>query len=192
MKKILIVGAGGIGSYLSSFIANSKENGQLDKISVTISDNDTVDTKNLGYQNYSISEITENKAAAISLRYGFTADTKRIESAEQFKKFDCVISAVDNTPFRKLLFNECSSYWIDLRSEGRQFAAYTKHPANTLEYLLDTLPKEEVLSGSCQRQYEFENNIIQTGNVLVAAIGRQMLLNWYRGEENLARFSGQI
>jgi len=71
-----------------------------------------------------------------------------------------------------------------MRSEGRDIAIFTKSKKNTLDVMMKTLPKEDVENGSCQRQWEFENNIIQLGNRIVSSIGAQFILNWVRGDKN--------
>ena len=55
-KKILIIGAGGIGSYLIPLLD------RLGCYTITVFDNDTIEKKNLLYQNYNEEEITLNKA----------------------------------------------------------------------------------------------------------------------------------
>ena len=87
-----------------------------------------------------------------------------------------------------MLFNWANAnpdkYWIDLRSEGRSIAAFTKNKVNDLDYMLSTLGNEDVNDGSCQRQWELDNDIIQNGNKIVAAIGAQYVLNYIRHENS--------
>lgn len=195
MKKVLIVGAGGIGSWLCFFIHNLNEFHQFSNCSFTIADYDTVDLKNLKYQNFNKTDLTDYKAEVLGLRYKMDILVKKIEKEEELAKYDCIVSAVDGTAFRKLLFKfvykeeNKNIYWIDLRSEGRTIAFYTKHPQNNLEKMLNTLPENDKENGSCQLEFELENNIIQNGNKIVAAIGSQLLLNWYRNEFNPPQFS---
>ena len=62
-RKILIIGAGGIGSFLISF---------LDRIglyNITVFDPDKVEKKNITYQNFLESDIGENKAKVMEKRY---------------------------------------------------------------------------------------------------------------------------
>ena len=51
-RNILVVGAGGIGSWLASQLYELEIHGQLNDTNVTFTDDDTVDTKNLTYQNF--------------------------------------------------------------------------------------------------------------------------------------------
>ena len=69
-RKIMIIGAGGIGSYLVQFL---KRMNQAQRINVpethlyniTVFDGDTVDTKNLGYQAYDELDVGEKKVECI-------------------------------------------------------------------------------------------------------------------------------
>lgn len=192
MKKLLIVGAGGIGSWLAENLFYSVKTKQL-KINIYIADNDTVDTKNLTYQNFVEKDLLDNKAEVIANRFSFQDIQTKIEKHTQLEGYDCIISCVDNTIFRSLLFNYAIKnpkvYWIDLRSESRTIAFYTKQPTDTLEYLLSTLPKDIVESSSCQLQFELDAGISQRGNKIIAAIGEQLVLNWARGDKNLAKYT---
>ena len=58
-KKILIIGVGGIGSYLVPLLD------RLGCYTITVYDNDTVEEKNLLYQNYQEEDISLNKALLI-------------------------------------------------------------------------------------------------------------------------------
>lgn len=69
-RKIMIIGAGGIGSYLVQFlkrINQVKRHGHTASLyNITVFDGDTVDTKNLGYQAYDESDVGEKKVECIS------------------------------------------------------------------------------------------------------------------------------
>ena len=190
-KKLLIVGAGGIGSWLSFFLYDLMKAGQLDNALITIADNDTVETKNLRYQNFDLEDVTDNKAMCMEAKYDFVPITEQITSSEQLLPYDCIISCVDNTSFRRLMFNTCEKtgkYFIDLRSEGTTIMALTSHKKNDIETLLATIP-EEIENASCQRSFEFEGGIIQQGNKIIAGIGSQFVLNYMREDKNPAIFT---
>ena len=164
MKKILIVGGGGIGSWIAPDIDHYNKHNQFHKTLFYFADEDTVESKNLPYTTYETEDIMDNKAECLEVKYGFSAITENILTEEQLTGYDCIVSAVDNTAFRELLFRFAEKnpevYWIDLRSEGRSIAAFTKHPTNTLDDMLKTLP-EKVENGSCQLAYELEAGIVQ-------------------------------
>ena len=190
-KKLLIVGAGGIGSWLSFFLYDLMKAGQLDNALITIADHDTVENKNLRYQKFEMDDITDNKALCMEAKYDFVPIAERITSSEQLLPYDCIISCVDNTSFRRLMFNTCNKtgkYFIDLRSEGTTIMALTSHKKNDIETLLATIP-EEIEDASCQRAFEFEGGIIQQGNKIIAGIGSQFVLNYMREDKNPAIFT---
>lgn len=197
MKKILIVGCGGIGSFfireLQDLIINDVNGVQ--NLDITIVDGDEIEEKNLKYQNFEIEELGKNKAESLSERYMFNAQTKFIESKKDLTGFDIIISAVDNGKFRDLLYKFCDKnkdvYFIDLRSEGRTISYFTKHKENTLKYLQSTIDVNRP-STSCQLKFELENGIIQLGNRIVATIGVQLLLNYLRDNVNPARFMARF
>jgi hypothetical protein len=196
--KIGIVGCGGIGSYLVEALHSMAKHKQLINVeSICLIDYDLVDEKVLKYQNFHDEEILEYKNVALSDRYNYTLDyslfttkIKKIEDIEDLADFDLIISAVDGSSFRKLLFkNEDKfTYWIDLRSEGRSIAYYTKHEKNTQKVLLGSI-EEGREGGSCQLAYELNNNIIQLGNRIIGPIGAQLLVNHLRGEQNTSSYT---
>ncbi len=191
-RKILIVGAGGIGSWLAYNLFTHDEHKQLSNAEITFVDDDEVDLKNLPYQNFEQKDVTDYKVESIAARFGFKGVVKRLEKPEDLTGYDFVVSAVDNTAFRQLLFETAEKnpdmYWMDLRSEGRSCAAFTKSKENTLERMMATIPKE-VKEGSCQREYELANGIVQTGNRIIAEIGAQYILNWLRGDFSASEFN---
>ena len=191
-SNILIVGAGGIGSWLCYFLYDLQTHNQINRDTyITVADPDTVEDKNLRYQNFSIEDITDNKALVMESKYGFSGIDTIINRSEQMADYDLIISCVDNTSFRRMMFNTCEKtgkYFIDLRSEGTTIMALTKHKKNDIETLLATIP-EEIQDASCQRSFEFEGGIIQQGNKIIAGVGSQFVLNYIREDKNPALFS---
>lgn len=192
--KILIVGAGGIGSWMIPELYELIELEQIpNNIKFTIADFDLVESKNLLYQNFQKTDLFEPKALVLSAKYNMEPLIKKIDNKSMLNNYDCIVSAVDNTEFRKLLFDYVFNdnqdvYWIDLRSEGKSYAVYAKSKKLSYEYMMNTLPKEDVSGGSCQHNWELENNIIQRGNRHAAQYGVSYLLNWFRGDPNPAEF----
>jgi len=187
--RLLIVGAGGIGSWFARYLSNAVESNQFgarEAIKIIIVDYDDVEEKNLRYQDFTEEDLYDNKAYVMSNRYRFDHKVERVTDLNPYTNFDYVISCVDNTTFRDHLFNSFHTvgpYWIDMRSEGTSIALFTKHKKNSLDTLLSTIPKE-VKSGSCQRADDLKTNTIQHGNVIVSAIGIQFLLNHFRRKTN--------
>ena len=188
MRNILVVGAGGIGSWLAWQLHHLNQFNQLTECLITFADDDTVDSKNLPYQYFDQLDLTDNKAEVIGIKYQFEYLSKRIKTKDQLANYDLIVSAVDNAKFRKLLFEYVNEnpdvYWIDLRSEGRAIAFYTKHKNNSIEKMLGTLPDDLETEGSCQLAFELDNGIVQVGNRIIATFGAQLILNWYRSEPN--------
>ncbi len=188
--KILIVGGGGIGSFLSRelnrLIINEQIN--LDDVEITIADFDKVELKNLLYQNFETSDLNKNKARVLGEKYCFNYLETEITRDKQLEGYDFIISCVDNAKARKLIFDCCyknNVEFIDLRAESRAIAIFTKKKDK--EKLMETLDINKD-SSSCQLKYELDNNIIQNGNLIVAVIGSQLILNHLRGEKNLAEY----
>lgn len=188
-KEALVVGAGGIGSWLAMFLHNLQMHNQLEDVNFAFADDDTVDLKNVSYQNFSEEEIFDLKVEALRDRFGFGMIPEKIESLAALERYDLVVSAVDNTSFRKMIFEnepENNFYWIDLRSEGNQVSAYTQ--GMDREKLLQTV-SVNAEGKSCQRAWELEQGIIHNGNKIIASIGSQYILNWYRGDMNKKSFN---
>ncbi len=189
LNKILVVGCGGIGSYLIGDIAEAVRQEQINlNISFTIADNDMAELNQVKYQNFMEDEIGENKAEILSKRYSelmvVNSMKKRIEKEDQLKGYDPIICCVDNSPTRELIFRYCHDKgieFIDLRAKGRYVMAFQKSELNTD---LKTLDLTDKLDGSCQKQNDIERGLIQYGNRIVAVIGLQMLINHLRGKKN--------
>ena len=190
----MIGGAGGNNSWLCRVLAELQLRDQIPPhVEFTIFDGDNVEKKNLLYQDFILDDVLENKAKVLAARHAMLAKQKFIKDPKEFEPFDVVISGVDNRDFREMLFKYMDKhpekYWIDLRAEGRAVAIYTCNKNNTLEFMLDTLPKSGTKSTtSCQLSYELDAGIIQLGNRVAAMIGAQYLLNFIRGEQNPAVF----
>jgi molybdopterin/thiamine biosynthesis adenylyltransferase len=190
MKKILVIGCGGIGSYLSEHIYRLIINGQINPMDteITVADFDSVEEKNIRYQNFKKTDIFNKKSKIIGDRYFFLELPDKITSENQLEKFDLIVIAADNSKVREIVFNYClrdnnKTQFIDLRCEGRSVAFFTKDAGK--EKLIQSLGTNIDDTGhSCQLEYELENGIVQNGNVIAATIGSQLILNWLRGEKN--------
>lgn len=184
MKKVAIVGAGGIGSHLAYNLYELQKFNQLPNVQFTFFDDDIVEDKNLRYQKFDKVDIMDYKAECMFSKYGFIGVNKRVTDVTTLSQHNCIVSAVDNKQFRVELFKYLETmpdiFWIDLRSEGRSVAYYVKHKDNTYDAMIETLPKEDTGNGSCQLEFELNAGIIQQGNKIIAAIGSQLILNWLR------------
>ena len=68
-RKLLIIGAGGIGSYLASFLERISEERQA-LYDITIYDDDKVEEKNLSYQNFNVEDIGKSKVRVLGNKIG--------------------------------------------------------------------------------------------------------------------------
>ena len=187
--KVLIIGCGGVGSWLIQEVGEAVKQEQIKPtIRFDIADNDIVELKQIAYQNFMLKDIGKNKAVALAERYkedAFIRPIKeRILKREQLDGYDLVICCADNTLVRELLFKYCNENnkdYIDLRAEGRYIMAFQK---SNLKTDLATLDLTDRVNGSCQKDEDIEKGWVQKGNKIVAMIGIQMLLNYLRGEKN--------
>ena len=187
--KILVIGVGGIGSWLIQEIAEAVKQEQIEpRVRFKIADNDMVELRQIDYQNFSVKDIGRNKAEILARRYKnqvfISPIEERILNREQLEGYDLIICCADNTVVRELLFRYChdsNKDFIDLRAEGRYVMAFQK---SNLKTDLTTLDLADRTNGSCQKDEDTEKRWIQKGNKIVAMVGIQMLLNYLRGEKN--------
>jgi len=194
MKTLLIIGVGGVGSFITRTLSEYVITEQPPDLYIHIADGDVVDNNSLLYQDYKAAELFENKAKALSLRYPFITPITEYIDINKHKQilasFNAIISAVDSSVFRKEFFNyvfntDDNLYWIDVRATSGTVEIYSKHKNNTLQKMLKTLPAIDKTNGSCQAPYDLSRNFIQNGNRIAAEIVIQYILNWYRGNNYL-------
>lgn len=176
MRKILIIGTGGIGSFLVQF---------LDKVKmydITVADPDTVENKNLTYQNFSKGHVGQNKASVMMDSYESVTHFSNfpVLAEKQMQGYNLVICCVDNLSTRRTLYNT-SVKWLDLRAQGRN-AALVSHKADPKMY--DMLLAGEEGSFSCQGDsWDGKNTNVQMMQIAIAGIGAQWIQKYFNGEE---------
>jgi len=187
--KILVIGMGGIGSWLLEEICACIGQGQIDSmIEFVIADADIAELEQLNYQNFKRSEAGMNKSEALALRfqeYGIKEYTSRIERNEQLREYDTIILCVDNEKCRELVVKHCHKHnkeFLDLRATGRRIFAMPK--ADSLEQNLKFIDSDDTEEYSCQDKADLDKGWVQNGNKVVAALGVQILLNLLRGHKN--------
>ena len=176
-RKILVIGAGGIGSFLIPV---------LDKVglyNITVADPDIVEKKNLPYQNFKIVSVGQNKASNMADNYSGSV-TKAIRfpilTEKQMQGYDLVICCVDNLSVRKTLYNT-SLKWLDLRAQGRN-AAMICYKADPKMY--DMLLAGEEGSFSCQgNSWDGSNKGVHFMQVAIAGLGAQWIQRYMNDEE---------
>ncbi|MGB8216274.1 MAG: ThiF family adenylyltransferase [Candidatus Methanoperedens sp.] len=187
--RILVIGCGGIGSFLIPEICRLIEIEQIDQnMELVIADNDLVELKQVKYQNFTFVEAGLNKAQALAKRFklvSITAIKDRIKSDKQLKGYDLIVLCVDNDPTRELVIKYCfykKVDFLDLRSSGRTVSAFPK-----LEKASDNLKfvdSKDMACYSCQDHNNLLLGRVDEGNRIIASIGAQMLLNKLRGLNN--------
>jgi len=189
--KVLVVGAGGIGSFWIDAVCDPDvKESQVPDAEIWLADDDIVETRNLLYQNFdevhAQSAMMKTQALVES---GYEIDgliEERITTVEQMEGFDVVISCVDNVEFRRMMFKNQDQipFWIDLRAEGRIFMFLNKDAGLTTDQLLSITkhPKNpENANRGCALEADLTNNRLQFGNRLAALAGAQAFFNHYRG-----------
>lgn len=184
--KCLVLGAGGIGSFLVDEICKCIEHEQIDpNIEFYLADNDLVEPAQIAYQKFTYREVGVNKAQALADRYkmfGIKPIRDRIKTAKQLKGYDFIILCVDNNPTRELVIKHCFEKgvdFIDLRASGRIISAFPK--LGRREENLNFVDSEDTACYSCQDK---GSGRIDKGNKIIALIGVQMFLNCLRGMNN--------
>ncbi len=176
MRKILIIGTGGIGSFLVQF---------LDKVKlydIHVADPDIVEDKNLPYQNFRLGHVGQNKASVMMDSYSSVNSFSKypVLTEKQMKGYDLVICCVDNLGVRRTLYNT-SIKWLDLRAQGRN-AALVSHKADPKMY--DMLLAGPDGSFSCQGDsWDGTNKNVQMMQIAIAGLGAQWIQRWFNNEE---------
>lgn len=174
-RKILIIGVGGIGSFLVP---------TLDKVGmydISIADPDKVETKNLTYQNFTEEEVGKHKAKVFAFYDSVSSCSAfPILTAKQMQGYDLVVCCVDNLSVRRTLYNS-DVKWLDLRAQGRN-AAFVTYDADPKMY--DTLLAGPEGSFSCQGDsWDGSNSGVHFMQTAIAGIGAQWIQRWFNDEE---------
>jgi hypothetical protein len=181
--KILIIGAGGIGSPATLILA------KMGYKNIKVIDSDTIEEHNLSNQFYKISQIGKAKVEALKeniLEYTGTEikiEKKKIEETfEEQIENTIVISAVDNMKTRKIVFDKIkykiNSYLIDCRVTYPYLYLYTVRTTDIddIKNYQNTLySDEEADRGRCTAQCTFYTSMM--AGTLIANIVRNIEMN---------------
>ena len=186
-RKILVIGAGGIGSFLIPV---------LDRVGlydITVADPDKVEKKNLPYQNFDAlpigmpnfqgtNPIGMNKAQYMN-KYSSVnvCNPYPVLTGAQMIGYDLVICCVDNIGLRRTMYKCDNLKWLDLRAQGRNAAmiAYTADPK-----MYDSLLAGEERSFSCQGDsWDGSNTGVHFMQVAIAGLGAQWVQRWFNEEQ---------
>tara|TARA_R100000329_G_scaffold115150_1_gene94637 strand:- start:979 stop:1551 length:573 start_codon:yes stop_codon:yes gene_type:complete len=175
-RKIMIIGAGGIGSFLIPL---------LDKTglyNITVFDPDVVEVKNITYQNFTESDVEKLKVDVMAERYdSVKAQPYKVLTSKQVKGYDLVICCADNLAIRRTLYASDKIKWLDLRAQGRNAA------------MISSLERAELYSSftagpdgsfSCQGDsWEGDTTGVHFMQVVAAGFGAQWTQRWFNGED---------
>jgi len=180
-RKILIIGAGGIGSHLVQFLS------KLEIYHIYVADSDSFEANQECYQNFTHQYWGINKAetmessfeSVISIPYDILTDG-------QLKGYDLVICCADNLDVRRLVYrqgygSDSKVKWLDLRAQGRN-GILISHLINPS--MIDTLLTGPEGSFSCQADnWDGESRNIDMLHIVMAGIGAQWMQKWFNKEE---------
>ena len=103
-RKVMIIGAGGIGSFLIPLL------NKTDLYNITVYDPDVVETKNITYQNFDEEDVEKHKVKVMQERYpSIKAEPYKVLTAKQVKGYDLVICCADNLAVRRTLYASSGS-----------------------------------------------------------------------------------
>jgi len=182
MKKIAIIGAGGINSFVAQHLRDvCKLFEKEELIYVKIFDEDTVEEKNIlrQNQNFTADDLMEDKAETLAKRYKFDFDKCFIteENIKKLEPFDDIILGVDNHKARKLIYKYCwdnNKWLLDLRANGSRTSYFMLDRERKWEdYEKEHFSNVDVMErkGGCQRKQDIETDNIQCGNKIIAYMG---------------------
>ena len=172
MRKVLIIGTGGIGSFLIPLLDKTK------LFRITANDPDIVETKNISYQNFDKNEVEDKKVYALKERYKSItkADPYLVLTESQIQGYDLVVCCADNLDVRRLLYRSTVK-WLDLRAQGRNGALISyKTPKN----MYDTVLTGPDGSFSCQtNEWAGDKENIHFTHVAIAGMAAQWIQRWF-------------
>ena len=183
MRKVLIIGAGGIGSFLIPLLD------MTDLYAITVYDPDRVETKNLTYQNFVKEDVGKYKVAVMNERYNLkSAEPYPILTKNQIQKYELVVCCADNLAVRKMLYKDnCGEdapvKWLDLRAQGRNAAL--------LSYKIDAAVFDTVLAGpegsfSCQGgEWDGSGEGVNCMHMAIAGCAAQWIQKWFNDKDDV-------
>jgi len=181
MRKIALIGAGGINSHTAKYLSEMFKKLDIFEYLVVIYDKDIVEEKNIlsGNQNFNEDDLMCEKAESLVKKYGFGFVNKFIteDNLNELDQYDDIILGVDNNKARQLVYKYCltkNKYLLDLRAQGTQLGFYELDHDKDMEHynkLHFSNPEVMERKGSCQLKQDIENNHIEMGNYIIACMG---------------------
>ena len=167
-RKILIMGCGGIGSWLAEFLEFARRNSII-RADVTLADGDRVELKNLLWQRFESEDIGKNKTEVLAKRYHMKALPEYITSSRQLRPFDLVITTTDNEATRHLVYRT-KKQWIDARCSGSQWVVFSSRKPESRQ-AAESLPSGSKMKTrhSCQGGEHLQGVRVKFGFLMAAA-----------------------
>lgn len=193
---IYIIGAGGVGSWLTPALTLLTSPEQI-----TVIDGDTLEQKNLNRQLFDESDCGEKKSAALARRYGVSFLTDWFcDGLIEMSPVDWLIVCVDNHVARRAALIECDRYGckaIFAANETSSAEAYYYTPdwkgtgLDPRVYYPDILtnnagdPRRQSIGCTGEAQ---ENNVqLVTSNSLAASLAGHLFVLWHLQAPTLKR-----
>ena len=186
MRRILIIGAGGIGSFLIPIL------NRLGVYDITAYDEDRVEIKNLSYQNFTVDDLDYPKVEAFAeMPWNdgkFQSQAYNVLVPKQLEGYDLVVCCADNLAVRRLLYKDnCGEdspvKWLDLRAQGRNAAliSYKIEPT-----MVDTVLQGPDGSFSCQGgDWDGSGEEVNCMHMAIAGIAAQWIQKWFNKNDDV-------
>ena len=174
-RKIMIIGVGGIGSYLAPLL------NKVGTYSMFLADPDIVEEKNLSYQNFDKTTVGKKKVNSLYLNRHIRSDYPiKTDACLRKDKMDLIVCCADNLDVRRLVYNS-DVPWLDLRAQGRMglLVCYKED-----KKMYSTLTAGPDGSFSCQGDaWDKSNAGVHFTHVAVAGYGAEWIQRYFNGED---------
>ncbi|QDP53558.1 MAG: putative ThiF family protein [Prokaryotic dsDNA virus sp.] len=180
-RKILIIGTGGIGSFLIPLLDKTE------LYNITAHDPDIIEKKNISYQNFNTGEIDKKKVMVMKNRYSSIkkAEPFLVLTEKQIQGYDLVVCCADNLDVRRLLYRS-STRWLDLRAQGRNGALISY---KTPKDMFDVVLAGPDGSFSCQgTDWAGDNSGLHFTHVAIAGMAAEWIQRWFISDSDVCDY----
>ena len=192
-KKVLVVGAGGIGTTFVDLLVPALERTALNA-EITLMDGDVVEASNLGHQRFTQEQIGMYKVSALSSRHTGRGEhvelipiTDNLRTAEQLLGYDLVVVCVDRPEPRRLV-HALDVPWIDLRCSGDGWMILSSD--SDRELVEQMTPDHQPMS--CQVEGALDAGNLEFGFSVAGTFGAQWLVQNLRGRSGPVQSMGSL
>jgi hypothetical protein len=192
-QKLLLVGAGGIGTQLIELLVPALRRVNLQG-TITLMDADVVEATNLGHQRYTQEDIGQAKVSAIARRLDdehaslrVNAIVENLRDAKQLDGYDLIVVCVDRPEPRRLV-HQLGVPWLDLRCSGDGHVALS---FQSLPALVERMTPDHE-PASCQVSGALDAGNLEYGFASAAAFGAQWVTQVWRGRPAPVQSMGSL